>query len=71
MFPQNFVADIQTPLFLINSAYDFWQVSNFTYIVTNSNVHATFFLWFKICAGIVKTILTIFTRLNPEGVEWQ
>ncbi|XP_019153374.1 PREDICTED: pectin acetylesterase 8-like [Ipomoea nil] len=27
-FPQNVVSDIKTPLFLINSAYDHWQVRN-------------------------------------------
>lgn len=27
-FPQNVVSDIKTPLFLINSAYDHWQIRN-------------------------------------------
>ncbi|XP_038681262.1 pectin acetylesterase 6-like [Tripterygium wilfordii] len=27
-FPQNLVADVTTPLFLLNSAYDLWQVRN-------------------------------------------
>ncbi|KAK1372437.1 Pectin acetylesterase [Heracleum sosnowskyi] len=28
MLPQNFVADIQTPLFVVNSVYDTWQIDN-------------------------------------------
>lgn len=28
-FPQNVVQLIQTPIFLVNAAYDSWQVSNF------------------------------------------
>lgn len=27
-FPQNLVSDIKTPMFLLNSAYDSWQVNN-------------------------------------------
>ncbi|KAL1830557.1 hypothetical protein ACET3Z_000208 [Daucus carota] len=28
MLPQNFVADIKTPLFVVNSVYDTWQIEN-------------------------------------------
>lgn len=26
MFPQEFVNNIRTPVFLVNAAYDYWQV---------------------------------------------
>ncbi|CAL9220418.1 unnamed protein product [Arabidopsis halleri] len=28
MFPQEFLKDIRTPVFLVNPAYDFWQIQN-------------------------------------------
>ncbi|KAM7464070.1 hypothetical protein LguiA_032191 [Lonicera macranthoides] len=39
-FPQEFIRSIKTPVFLVNSAYDFWQIRN-VLVPTSSDPHGT------------------------------
>ncbi|XP_051119506.1 pectin acetylesterase 8-like [Andrographis paniculata] len=45
-FPQNFAGGIRTPLFIINAAYDSWQVRN-TLVPVDADLHGA---W-RICRG--------------------
>lgn len=39
-FPQNLIANIKTPLFLLNAAYDAWQVRGFSVLFSGCNIIA-------------------------------
>lgn len=41
LFPQHIIKNINTPVFLVNPAYDFWQVSQFPEYIISILIHSS------------------------------
>lgn len=57
-FPQYMAQQIKTPLFLINAAYDSWQVcSVFIILISTFNCCSNWYSKFKACNGIANSLI--------------
>lgn len=61
-FPQNLIANIRTPMFILNAAYDAWQVSNSGSDLCSSAIFLRSFIFFI----FVIPGLFVFTRIQVQ-----